>query len=136
MKTKQCYDTHKNCNKDYCEKDLEAKRLGNSVKGPETQHTPTPWHRNVSPAYKYPIYADKNGDPNGRDWIHIAAVLSGNPNAEADLDFIVRAVNSHGALLRAAVYALNELQHPHPNPENKALTINELKEVIKQAEGK
>jgi hypothetical protein len=61
----------------------------------EVRHTPTPWHRNVSPAWKYPIYADKNGNPDGRDWIHIAAVLQGNPNAEADLDFIVRAVNAY-----------------------------------------
>jgi hypothetical protein len=69
-------------------------------------HTPTPWHRNVSPAWKYPIYADKSGNPNGKDWIHIAAVLSGNPNAEADLDFIVRAVNAHEALLRELKSAL------------------------------
>ncbi len=71
-------------------------------KANKVSHTPTPWHRNVSPAYKYPIYADANGNPNGKDWIHIAAVLSGNPNAEADLDFIIRAVNEYDSLKRKA----------------------------------
>jgi len=61
---------------------------------PVVEATPRPWHRNVSPAWKYPIYADRDGDPNGRNWIHIAAVLAGNPNAEADLDLIIHAVNS------------------------------------------
>ena len=57
-------------------------------------HTPEPWNRNVSPAWKYPIYASASGDESKRDWIHIAAVLPKNPNAEADLDRIVACVNA------------------------------------------
>ena len=57
-------------------------------------HTPEPWNRNVSPAWTYPIYASASGDESKRDWIHIAAVLPKNPNAEADLDRIVACVNA------------------------------------------
>jgi hypothetical protein len=111
-----------------------SSKTGNEAK--RSDHTPTPWHRNVSPAYKYPIYADKNGDPNGRDWIHIAAVLSGNPNQEADLDFIVRAVNGHEALLRLVK------RHREWIKRQGALTAEDrdwariADRIIEQAEGK
>ena len=39
-------------------------------------------------------------------------------------------------LLAACVYALNELKHPHPNPENAKLTIQELEQAIRHAEGR
>ncbi len=95
------------------------------------KHTPTPWHRNVSPAWKYPIYADKNGDQNGRDWIHIGAVLSGNPNAEADLDFIVCAVNAHDELLKMVKMAKDLCdKEGYPN------FAKDLEKVIAKAEGK
>lgn len=86
----------------------------------KASHTPTPWHRNVSPAWKYPIYADKNGDPNGKDWIHIGAVLADNPNAEADLDFIVRAVNSHEDTLQQMRYAVGRLRKAWSYPNSQA----------------
>jgi hypothetical protein len=76
----------------------------------EPQHTPTPWARNVSPAAKYPFYASATGDHSKKDWIHIGAVLDGNPNAEADLDFIIRAVNVHEELLRAAKELVRQLE--------------------------
>lgn len=71
----------------------------NELPDDNLRHTPTPWHRNVSPAWKYPIYASATGNDEAKDWIHIAAVLPGNPNNEADLDFILRAVNSHEELV-------------------------------------
>lgn len=37
-------------------------------------------------------------------------------------------------LLTACVYALNELKHPHPNPENKQITIDYLQTAISKAE--
>lgn len=104
------------------------------MKTKETTHTPTPWHRNVSPAHKYPIYADKNGNPEGRDWIHIAAVLPGNPNEEADLDFIVRAVNSHEELLAAAKNAVSYIEGDKKQwPDEIDL---QLRKAIAKAEGK
>jgi len=101
----------------------------------ELQHTPTPWHRNVSPAYKYPIFADKNGDAKGRDWIHIAAVLSGNPNQEADLDFIIRAVNSHEALLEALKAAKNLLDEQAIDDGHHA-EYTMIEQAVAKAEGK
>jgi hypothetical protein len=77
---------------------------------PKSQHTPGPWHRNVSPAWKYPIYADKNGIPEGKDWIHIAAVLPGNPNGEADLNLITAAPELLEAL-KLAVTALKRIRN-------------------------
>ena len=63
-------------------------------------HTPTPWHRNIKPATKYPvIFAGRN--------THIAAisVKSGlsDEEIEANLEFLIRAVNSHDALISALV---------------------------------
>ena len=104
-----------------------------------SEHTPTPWHRNVSPAWKYPIYADRDGSPNGKNWIHVAAVLPSNPNAEADLDFIVRAVNAYERdqeikkeLLDVAKWALKELL----DSESKDLPgIQNLRQAIAHASG-
>lgn len=93
-----------------------------------TTHTPGPWHRNVSPAWKYPIYADKNGDPNGKDWIHIAAVLPGNPNAEADLNLIAAAPE----LLEMCKLALARL--PQDDFGNHAR--KQIMETIAKAEGR
>lgn len=102
------------------------------------EHTPTPWYRNVSPGWKYPIYADANGNPEGRDWIHIAVVLSGNPNNEADLEFIVRAVNSHEALLRELKSALHYI-HAYGGDVTTNFecggNIEQISEVISRAEG-
>lgn len=94
-------------------------------------HTPTPWHRNVSPAYKYPIYADKNGNPDGKDWIHIAAVLQSNSNAEMDLDFIIQAVNAYKRDQEALRAAYDELKYGG-NHE----AINLVEQAIAKAEGK
>ncbi len=60
----------------------------------KTEHTPTPWHRNINA--NYPIYA---GDtPNHQI---VAFMDKQNPNAEENLRFIVRAVNSHAMLIDA-----------------------------------
>jgi hypothetical protein len=101
----------------------------------ETKHTPTPWHRNVSPAAKYPIYADRNGDPDGKDWIHIAAVLHGNPNAEADLDFIIKAVNAYDELISLAHDYRNLLRELPPEKCTEKL-LDKVTEAIAKAEGR
>lgn len=67
----------------------------------QAQHTPTPWHRNIPPAYKYPtIFAGRN--------THVARVVCESDTTEAEqeanADFIVRAVNSHAALVDALEY--------------------------------
>lgn len=61
-------------------------------------YTPTPWHRNVSPAWKYPIYAGDKGD-----WTYVGSVTApGNRNrnltdeaCEGNLNLIIASVNSY-----------------------------------------
>lgn len=62
-----------------------------------TKHTPTPWSRNIQPASKYTvIFSGRNK--------HVAKVcIDGlsDEEIEANMSFIVRAVNSHEMLLAA-----------------------------------
>lgn len=97
-------------------------------------HTPTPWHRNVSPAWRYPIYADRDGDPDGRDWIHVAAVLEKNPNAEADLNFIIRAVNNFDALVEALNDARESLSRlPDADGAYRVTVIKQIDKALARA---
>lgn len=101
------------------------------------QHTPTPWHRNISPAWKYPIYADRTGNDTNKNWIHIAAVLPGNPNNEADLDFIVRAVNAHDPMKHALEVVLKTMYaNPNENMDMITKCSTTVKQAIARAEGK
>lgn len=68
-----------------------------------TEHTPTPWHRNIPPASKYPtIFSGRNK--------HVAQIVTrGLPEdeIEANAAFLVEAVNNHEAL-KARVKELEE----------------------------
>lgn len=68
-----------------------------------TKHTPTPWHRNISPASKYPvIFSGRNK--------HVAQVVTrglSEDEIEANCRFIVEAVNNHEAL-KARVEEITE----------------------------
>lgn len=79
MKTKKCYETHKNCNKNYCEK---------------TQHQPDGSHTPMPEDYRH-FYSMESG-------------LSFFVKHPVDGSKIVRAVNSHEALLEAAKLGLQE----------------------------
>jgi hypothetical protein len=89
-------------------------------------HTPTPWK-----VEDKTTLADSAG--------HVIAITASREQSdlanEANAAFIVRAVNVHEELMRVCVYALNELEHPHANPENKTLTIQDLKQALAKAEG-
>lgn len=54
----------------------------------KTQHTPGPWARNISPAWKYPIYEEKNH--NKIAYIIKDACIS-EAEQEANLNLIVAA---------------------------------------------
>jgi len=62
-------------------------------------YTPTPWHRNVSPAWKYPIYAEIGH----RDHAYVGSVVGADRShpsttdeqVEGNLDLIVASVNSY-----------------------------------------
>ncbi len=56
-------------------------------------HTPTPWETAVNEQLQWDVCAEGGGD--------MIADLAHNPNGEADTRFIVRAVNSHAALVEA-----------------------------------
>ena len=38
-------------------------------------------------------------------------------------------------LITACIYALNELKHPHPNKDNKQITIDYIELALKEAGG-
>jgi len=68
------------------------------VEQQSTPYTPTPWHRNVSPAWKYPIYAEVGGD-----WAYVGSVMGAyhsrgkvtDAQVEGNLNLIVSSVNSY-----------------------------------------
>jgi len=66
-------------------------------------HTPTPWSRNINA--RYPIYAQHTRE----DVRHICSIVPGNSTTaeekEANLRFIVKAVNAHDLLVAALVKA-------------------------------
>jgi hypothetical protein len=62
-----------------------------------TEHTPTPWHRNIPPASKYnTIFSGRNTHV-----LHLSSSGLDNKEIEANADFIVRAVNAHDDLVAA-----------------------------------
>lgn len=65
-------------------------------------HTPTPWRLTHPCAYGNGIYGDEN------QWIGYTLIITeGVAGAQANADFIVRAVNSHDALVDALQNILN-----------------------------
>jgi len=66
-------------------------------------HTPTPWHRNIPPAKKYPvIFSGRNTHV-----LVLDTVGKSTEEIEANCNFILRAVNTHDVL----VAALEQAQH-------------------------
>lgn len=90
----------------------------------ETNHTPTPWilgkDKSTDDYIRIDIYG-KGGEAEG-DLV---------PNTFANREFIVRAVNSHKALLEAAKDAYAVMKHArHVDP-----LVERLEKAIAQAEG-
>lgn len=92
------------------------------VISPTKQHTPTPWHLKTSFKNELPHYS-LEGSLNRT----IASDILGKENVE----FIVRAVNSHEALLKAAKQALAELERYKEGTDERYA----LRSAIAQAEG-
>jgi hypothetical protein len=69
----------------------------------KTQHTPTPWHVEESADHGIGKFRGIFG-PDGFEIVNQHGVLT-----KSDAAFIVRAVNSHEALLEAARYAFEYL---------------------------
>jgi hypothetical protein len=81
---------------------------------PTATHTPTPWHRNIKANGKYPtIFAGRNN--------HICTVAqqSTGEETEANIDFIIGAVNSHEALLDILTKMTDQIdKHFYSLPES------------------
>ncbi len=87
------------------------------------QHTPTPWTRAITSAKNMDcLIVNERGK-------NIAGVFAHPDTGDADSEFIVRAVNSHEALLEACKRASFETQI-----NGDILTI--LKQAIAKSEGK
>ena len=86
-------------------------------------HTPGPWRVKGRRIEYGPSVA-------GDGW-NVAEVRS---DYHEPLEANARLIAAAPALLVACVYALNELKYPHPNPENRGLTIKEIESAIAQAE--
>lgn len=63
----------------------------------KTKHSPLPWSRNINA--KYPIYYQSSDRSDTR---HICSILHGQPDQEreANLRFIIQAVNNHYDLVK------------------------------------
>lgn len=124
---------------------LNNKRLSKALssearaKGAESFHkdkaTPRPWkflgHDGL--LHGKPIYSmtvDKDEATIYVDGFSIADVFIGNKEGKANAELIVRAVNSHDALLDACKFVLQEWNEPESAPE----CIELLQRAIKQAE--
>lgn len=103
---------------------------------PKMAHTPTPWK--VSESLRndgaYALLGDNALANGGHHWKRIDNLQGGFTHGDAA--FIVRAVNAQDDLKTACVWALHELERPHPNPKNKLETIAFLKDAIAKAEGR
>ena len=92
----------------------------NSINKEQT-HTPTPWHLNIDPQYIQ--------DQHANIVAVIHAQLDGKRNAEIELEgkanaaFIVRAVNSHEALLKIARAYVQLAEIHGEDHTNASLTI-------------
>ena len=108
----------------------------NSIK----THTPTPWTRGAN--FDIGIVGDGYAG-GGRTVLHVSNSF-GEDIRNANADFIVRAVNSHEALLRVvkAMRSFIEKEHTDGTPEFpredwdfESITLVDVDEAIKQAEG-
>ncbi len=97
----------------------------------ESKHTPTPWHVGIKQAGII-VYDEKGWAICDCKVFH--GEESGEPKENAA--FIVKAVNSHEALLRAAKHALQFLdEQSKENPSYAQTSKGWLREAIQQAEG-
>ena len=105
MKTKQCYEHHTKCNGNTCNK--------------EQQHTPTLSVKKKGDYYQvvYGKYDDE-----------FCSTLH-----KEHADEIIRAINSHEALLDAAKYALQAIRYIAPNESEDV--IEKLSKAIAQVNG-
>lgn len=63
--------------------------------------TPTPWYRNIRPVTKYPIvYAGSSPNHDYCFSFHVPRGVTPE-QAEANLDFLLRAVNNHQRMVEA-----------------------------------
>lgn len=96
-------------------------------------HTPTPWHRNIPPAVRYPvIFAGRN--------THVAQVIGKSlPYAvvEANLDFVIQAVNNHDALVSALHEARLQLQYLNERYQTGTTTtiLTRIEAILSAVEG-
>lgn len=78
-------------------------------------HTPTPWAIRDGWANKYDIYPLRDGPPELGEWAEVASVESDygeEGEGKANAELIVKAVNSHPALVKA----LKEIKGLKPTP--------------------
>jgi len=94
----------------------------------KTQHTPTPW----KVGFKNPQTIESE---TGKDIAACGAYRLSLKEAEANADFIVRAVNSHEALLEAAKQALKFINEK-ANGVYVDASQHLLEKAIQQTEGK
>lgn len=97
-------------------------------------HTPAPWYRNIRPVTKYPVvYAGSSPNHDYCFSFHVPREVTPE-QAEANLDFLLRAVNAHDALvvelkeLRAWVVSLKDWRgagDPPVQPISAALQLAE-----------
>lgn len=95
------------------------------------KHTPTPWKTyRITEDFKY-VRPDQFRIKGGKPIRTIAHILPFPDNSEqANMEFIVRAVNNHERLLEACKFALSQNDKEHMREE----VCNKLWEAIKQAE--
>lgn len=104
----------------------------------KTKHTPTPWKigldETFSPAkWDIGFNSIENGEQAGVGYAKVAARCY----TKEDAAFIVRAVNSHEALLDAAKRAEKFISEEFPHLKGAAYNmLGELRDAIAEAEGK
>ena len=94
------------------------------------QHTPTPWQvHESSPSSPLQIIGniDYNADGSQIDY-DVIADMGGLDADDANAAFIVRAVNSHEALVEAATWAIAVISNPDAQE-----TVNKLRAALKLA---
>jgi len=111
---------------------------GNNV----TEHTPTPWivtHQTGSD-FSFDIVSPQ--EPRGIIVGSTGSCMDVNSRSGADAAFIVRAVNSHEALLEAAKRIIDSINEEQRNnglvgyTEGFVIAFDDLQKAIAQAEGK
>lgn len=104
-----------------------------------TQYTPAPWARNISPAWKYPIYDEKNHNK-------IAYIIKDDCISEAEQEANLNLIAAAPELLECLQKTLSELQAVFTwQIENKRIsevvaiqrmsTINKARAAISKAKG-